>query len=126
MMRLKTDLFEVLMAVAEGRLSQINLQWDPRPALAVVAASKGYPGDYPKGVPITGIDKADALPNVKVFQAGTKTQEGQIVTDGGRVLAVTALGDTVLQAQQRAYKAMELIHFEGMHYRHDIGRQAVK
>lgn len=126
MMRLKTDVFEVMMAVAEGRLDQITLEWDKRPALCVVATSKGYPGKYPTGVPITGIEKADALPDVKVFHAGTKMENGQLVTDGGRVLAVTAIGDTVAQAQQRAYKAMDLIHFDGMHYRKDIGRQAVR
>ncbi len=126
MMRLKSDIFEVMMAVAEGRLDQITLEWDKRPALCVVATSKGYPGKYPTGLPITGIEKADALPDVKVFHAGTAMKDGQVVTDGGRVLAVTAIGDTVLQAQQRAYKAMELIDFDGMHYRKDIGRQAVR
>jgi phosphoribosylamine--glycine ligase len=126
MMRLKTDLFEVLMAVAEGRLDRITLEWDERPSLCVVATSKGYPGKYPTGQPITGIEKADALPHVKVFHAGTKIVNDQLVTDGGRVLAVTALGDTIQQAQQRAYKAMDLIHFNGMHYRRDIGHQAVR
>ena len=72
MMRLKSDLLEVMLAVAEGRLDKIDLKWDPRPALCVVATSKGYPGHYPTGLPITGIEKADALPDVKVFQAGTK------------------------------------------------------
>jgi phosphoribosylamine--glycine ligase len=124
LMRLKSDLLEVMLAVAEGRLDQVELEWDPRPALSVVAASKGYPGSYPTGVPITGIEKADAIPDVKVFQAGTKRQDGKIVTDGGRVLAVTALGNTIADAQKRAYQAMSLIHFEGMHYRRDIGHQA--
>ncbi|HEV7300900.1 MAG TPA: phosphoribosylamine--glycine ligase [Tepidisphaeraceae bacterium] len=126
MMRLKSDAFEVMMAVAEGRLDEITLEWDPRPAMAVVATSKGYPGKYPSGLPITGIEKADALPDVKVFQAGTKSEGGKIVTDGGRVLAVTALGNTIADAQKRAYQAMELIHFEGMHFRRDIGRQALR
>ena len=90
----------------------------------MVAASGGYPGKYQSGLPITGIADADAMPDVKVFQAGTKG-DGKIVTDGGRVLAVTALGDTIADAQKRAYQAMEKIHFEGMHYRKDIGHRAV-
>jgi phosphoribosylamine---glycine ligase len=126
MMRLQSDLLEVMLAVAEGRLDQVTLKWDPRPALCVVATSKGYPGAYKTGLPITGIEQADAMPDVKVFQAGTKRVDKQIVTDGGRVLAVTAVGRTFADAQARAYKAIELIHFEGMHYRRDIGRQAVR
>jgi phosphoribosylamine--glycine ligase len=126
MMRLKSDLLEVMLAVADGKLDQVHLEWDPRPALCVVASSKGYPGKYPTGVPIRGIDNADALPDVKVFQAGTRMEGKTVVTDGGRVLGVTALGDTVAEAQRRAYQAMELVRFDGMHYRRDIGRQAVK
>jgi phosphoribosylamine--glycine ligase len=126
MMRLRSDAFEMMMAVAEGRLDQITLDWDPRPALCVVATSKGYPGNYPTGLPITGIEKADAMADVKVFQAGTKSDGGRLVTDGGRVLAVTALGNTVADAQKRAYAAMEHVKFEGMHFRRDIGRQAVR
>ncbi len=126
MMRLKTDLLEVMLAVAEGRLDQITLEWDPRPALCVVATSKGYPGSYPTGLPISGIEQADALPDVKVFQAGTRREGKSVVTDGGRVLSVTALGDTIQEAKDRAYRAMELIYFDGMHYRKDIGRQALK
>ena len=127
MMRLKSDLLEVMLAVAEGRLDQVDLKWDPRPALCVVAASGGYPGKYKTGLPITGIDKADALgDDVKVFQAGTKADGKRTVTDGGRVLAVTALGDTIADAQKRAYRAMDLIQFEGMHYRRDIGARALR
>lgn len=126
MMRLQSDLLEVMLAVAEGRLDQVELKWDERPALCVVATSKGYPGPYPTGLPITGLEKADAIPDVKVFQAGTKLKDGQVVTDGGRVLGVTALGRTIADAQKRAYAAMEHIHFEGMHYRRDIGYQALR
>ena len=126
MMRLKSDLVEVLLAVAEGRLDQVRLEWDPRPALCVVAASGGYPGKYRGGAPITGIEQADAMPDVKVFQAGTRRDGNTVVTDGGRVLAVTALGNTIADAQQRAYRAMEKIHFEGLHFRRDIGRQALR
>lgn len=126
MMRLKGDLLEVMLAVADGKLDQVNLKWDPRPALCVVATSGGYPGDYAKGTPITGIEQADAQRDVKVFHSGTRILNGQLVTDGGRVLSVTALGDSIAQAQKRAYDAMKLIHFEGMHYRKDIGHQAIK
>ncbi|MGH7214039.1 MAG: phosphoribosylamine--glycine ligase [Tepidisphaeraceae bacterium] len=125
MMRLKSDLAEVMSAVAEGKLDKVELKWDPRPALCVVATSKGYPGKYPTGLPITGIDQADAIPDVKVFHGGTKMQDGKLVTDGGRVLGVTALGKTFAEAQRRAYQALQHVHFDGMHYRKDIGRQAV-
>jgi phosphoribosylamine--glycine ligase len=127
MMRLKTDLLEVMLAVAEGRLDQITLEWDPRPALCVVASSGGYPGKYKTGVPITGIAKADAMPDVKVFQAGTRAgADKRILTDGGRVLSVCALGKTIADAQKRAYEAIEHVQFEGMHYRKDIGHQAMR
>jgi phosphoribosylamine--glycine ligase len=126
MMRLKSDLADVMLAVAEGRLDEVDLKWDPRPAMCVVATSKGYPGNYPKGLPITGIDKAEGLPDVKVFHSGTSTKEGRLVTDGGRVLGVTALGKTIADAQKRCYEAMKHIHFDGMHYRTDIGRQALR
>ncbi len=83
-----------------------------QPCALVVATSKGYPGSYPIGLPITGIEKADALPDVKVFHSGTKAGDGKtILTDGGRVLSVTAIGENVREAQQRAYEAMALIHF---------------
>lgn len=126
MMRLKSDLLEILLAVAEGRLDQVQIQWDPRPALCVVAAAGGYPGKYATGLPISGIEKADALPDTKVFHAGTALKDGQVVSNGGRVLAVTCLGKTVAEAQSRAYQALRLIHFEGMHYRKDIGHQAIQ
>ena len=124
--RLKTDLLTVLLAVADGTLDQLQLEWDPRPAVCVVACSKGYPGKVKTGVPITGVEQADALPDVKVYHAGTKLDGEQLVTDGGRVLGVTALGDTVADARRKAYAAMDLIHFDGMHYRRDIGHQAVR
>jgi len=128
MMRLKSDLLEAMLAVADGRLDEIQLEWDPRPAVCVVATSRGYPGSYPTGLPISGIEKTDALPGVKVFLGGTKlAADGRtILTDGGRVLGVTAIADTVAEAQKLAYRAMELIHFEGMHYRKDIARQAIR
>ncbi len=126
MMRLQSDLLEVMLAVAENRLSEITLKWDERPALCVVASSAGYPGKYPTGLPITGLDDADALPDVKVFHAGTRLQDGKTVTDGGRVLSVTALGRDIAEAQTRAYQAMQKIHFDGIYYRKDIGYQAIR
>jgi phosphoribosylamine---glycine ligase len=126
MMRLQSDLVEVMLAVCDGKLDQVTLKWDPRPAICVVAASKGYPGKYPTGLPITGIEKADALPDVKVFQGGTKKVDGRIVTDGGRVLGVTAIGKNIGEARDRAYRAMGMIYFDGMHYRKDIGHQALR
>jgi phosphoribosylamine--glycine ligase len=125
MMRLKTDLVEVITAMSEGKLDQIELAWDQRPAICVIATSKGYPGEYPKDIPITGIVDADAMPDVKVFHSGTKLRGKTLLTDGGRVLGVTALGTSVLDARRRAYAAMGKIHFEGMHYRKDIGHQAL-
>ena len=126
LMRLKSDLLEVCLAVCEGRLDEVTLRWDSRPAVCVVMASGGYPGDYEKGKVITGIEKAEQLPDVVVFQAGTKMQDGQIVTNGGRVLGVTALGESIAQAKARAYEAVEMIKFEGAHYRRDIADKAIR
>jgi phosphoribosylamine--glycine ligase len=126
MMRFKSDLLEVMLAVVEGKLDNVALNWDPRPAISVVATSRGYPGKYPTGLPIMGVDKADSMRDVKVFHSGTAMQGKQLVTAGGRVLSVTALGDTIADAQKRVYEAMKLVEFEGMHFRKDIGRQAVR
>lgn len=126
MMRLKSDIADIMMAVVEGRLDKVSLDWDPRPAVGVVAASGGYPGKYQTGVPITGIEAAEALPDVKVFHSGTRREGGKLMTAGGRVLTVTALGKDVADAQRRAYEAMKLIHFDGMHYRRDIAHQAIR
>jgi phosphoribosylamine--glycine ligase len=125
MMRLQTDLVDVIVAMSENRLDQVELVWDRRAALCVIATSKGYPGEYSTGVPITGVVEADAMPGVKVFHSGTKLAGKQLVTDGGRVLGVTALGSSVSEARRRAYAAMAKIQFEGMHYRKDIGHQAL-
>ena len=126
MARLKTDIIDIMLAVIDGTLEDVELKWDPRPAICVVAASGGYPGNYVTDVPITGIEDADKLPDVKVFHSGTAMKDGQLVTAGGRVLGVTAVGKTVAEAQKRAYEAMKLIHFDGMHYRTDIGHWAIK
>jgi phosphoribosylamine---glycine ligase len=121
MMRLKSSLLDVLNHVIDGTLENANLDWDTRASVCVIASSKGYPGKYAKGQTITGIDAADAMADVKVFHSGTKTTNGNLVTDGGRVLGVTALGDTLEKARLRAYDAMKHIQFDGMHYRKDIG-----
>jgi phosphoribosylamine--glycine ligase len=124
--RLKSDLLEVCLAVCEGRLDQIRLDWDQRPAICVVMASGGYPGPYEKGKPITGLAEAEQVEDVMVFHAGTTVKEGNIVTNGGRVLGVTALGQTTGQAKAKAYEAVEKIAFEGAYYRRDIADKAIK
>jgi phosphoribosylamine--glycine ligase len=126
LMRLKSDLLEVLLAVCDGTLDQIRLVWDSRPAVCVVMASGGYPGDYQKGRKITGLEEAGQLEDVALFHAGTKEQNGQIVTSGGRVLGVTALGSTIANAKAQAYKAVEKINFDGAYFRRDIADKAIK
>ncbi len=124
--RLKTDFLEIALATAESRLEEVGqIDWDERPAITVVMASGGYPGSYEKGYPITGIEEADAMEDVSVIHAGTALREGQIVTAGGRVLNVVALGDTMAEAKERAYAAVEKIHFENAHFRKDIGHRAI-
>jgi phosphoribosylamine--glycine ligase len=126
MMRFKSDLLEVMLAVVEGKLENVSLKWDPRPAVSVVATSRGYPGKYTTDLEITGVEQADGMRDVKVFHSGTAMQGKQLVTAGGRVLSITALGETVADAQQRAYDAVAKIQFPGMHYRRDIGHQAIQ
>ncbi len=123
--RLESDLVEVMLAVAEGRPQDINLKWADKWAVTVVLASQGYPRAYEKGKVITGIEDADALPDVKVYHAGTAMRDGQLVTAGGRVLNVTAMGDTFQAARELAYKACDLIQFEGKQNRTDIGLRAI-
>lgn len=124
MLRLKTDLYDVLMHATAGTLNEVELDWDRRVALGVVMAAHGYPMAPRKGDAITGLP-AEA-PDAVVFHAGTTQQNGQVVTSGGRVLCVTALGDSVKQAQTRAYEALDSIRFDGAVYRTDIGHRAVK
>ncbi|MBN1346892.1 MAG: phosphoribosylamine--glycine ligase [Phycisphaerae bacterium] len=126
LMRLDCDLVEVMEAVIDGKLDQVTLKWDPRPAVCVVMASGGYPGSYEKGKVITGLEEAGALPDVVVFHAGTKAQDGQVVTSGGRVLGVTALGSTIASAKQRAYEAVDKIQYEGAYCRRDIADKAMR
>jgi phosphoribosylamine--glycine ligase len=125
-MRLKSDLLEVCLAVCDGTLDSVELQWDPRPAVCVVMASGGYPGDYQKGKVITGLEDAEKIDDVVVFHAGTCEKNGDIVTAGGRVLGVTALGDKISDAKQKAYSAVRKINFEGAYCRSDIADKAVR
>jgi len=118
--RLESDLLDLLEAAVDGCLGSVQAQWTPRKAVTVVLASGGYPGDYVKGLPITGLRKASELPDVIVFHAGTKVADDHAVTNGGRVLNVTALGDTFADAIDRAYGAIHRICWDGMQYRKDI------
>jgi len=124
LMRLKSDLLDLLMHATDGTLDQADLQWDRRVALGVVVAAHGYPGPVRSGDPITGLP-ADAE-DLKVFHAGTRLHDGQLLSHGGRVLCVTALGDSVRVAQQRAYEALGGIHLDGAVWRRDIGHRAIK
>ena len=126
MVRLKSDLFEAMMATAEGKLDSVTLEWDDRPAVCVVLASGGYPDKYATGKEIIGLKEAAALPDTWVFHAGTKLDGKKVVTAGGRVLGVTALGDTIGDVQRRAYAAVDKIHFEGMYCRRDIASKALR
>jgi phosphoribosylamine---glycine ligase len=127
LMRLKTDLADVLEATVDGRLEEIGaLEWDPRAAVCVVMASEGYPGPYEKGKPIRGLEDAARLPDVKVFHAGTALSGGQVVTNGGRVLGVTALGNSIPAAKLQAYTAVKCIRWEGAWCRKDISDKALE
>ena len=126
LMRLKTDLLDVVEATVDGRLSEIDPpEWDPQPAVCVVMASEGYPGPYEKGREIRGLTAADDMENVKVFHAGTKTVDGKTVTSGGRVLGVTALGKSIAAAKLQAYAAVKHIRWEGAWCRTDIADKAI-
>jgi phosphoribosylamine--glycine ligase len=122
--RLENDLVELLDASVSGTLDKIELKWKPEASVCVVMASGGYPGNYEKGKPIRGLDDAAKLPGVKVFHSGTAKSGNDIVTNGGRVLGVTALGKDLKTAQAFAYAAVEKIHFDGAHFRRDIAAKA--
>lgn len=125
LMRLKSDLGKLLYAAADGKLDELEpLEWDPRPAVCVVMASAGYPGDYEKRKPIRGLDDAAKIADAKVFHAGTISSGGQILSDGGRVLGVTALGEDLSQAKLRAYQAVKCIRWDGAWCRKDISDKA--
>jgi phosphoribosylamine--glycine ligase len=125
--RLETDLAEVLLACAEGRLTEVELDWSPQVAVSVVIASGGYPGSYETGKPISGIDHAEEIAGVSVYHAGTKLSEDRsLVTSGGRVLNVTAVADDFEEAISSAYEAAGRVRFDGAFYRHDIGARALE
>ncbi len=126
MMRMNSDIVPILEACADGTLDACSLEWKPDTAVCVVMASEGYPGSYEKGRLIRGLDQANRLPGVTVFHAGTKQAGDQVVTSGGRVLGVTALGGNVQMAIVKAYQAVGKIQWEGVHYRTDIGQKALK
>ena len=124
MLRLKSDLLELVDRAIEGRLANAEVEWDRRPALGVVLAAHGYPEETRKGDAIEGLPKP--TPECRVFHAGTRLENGRVLTNGGRVLCVTALGDSLRIARSRAYEAAEAIRFDGMQYRRDIGERAMK
>ena len=124
MMRLQSDLCALCNAALDGQLDSASADWDSRPAMAVVVAAGGYPGSYEKGLKITGIENVDDS-LTKVFHAGTTERDGDIVTSGGRVLCVTALGDDIAQAQEKAYRGVDQIHWQGAFHRRDIGWRAI-
>lgn len=120
--RLQTDFAQIVEAVAKERLSELSIQWSEQASACVVMASGGYPGSYPKGIEIHGLDANGQAEGVTVYHAGTKLEDGKFLTNGGRVLGITALGDTLEAALNKAYAAVENITFEGAMYRKDIGR----
>jgi phosphoribosylamine--glycine ligase len=125
MMRLKSDLVPILLATIEGSLEEMEPEWDERPAVCVVIASGGYPGHYETGHPIGGLEQAGKMKDVVVFHAGTKMLDGEVVSAGGRVLGVTALGETIREAKDRAYEAVAKIHFQDAYCRTDIAQKAI-
>ena len=126
LLRLKSDLVDLIEATIDGRLDEIGPpEWDPRPSVCVVMASEGYPGDYEKGRPIRGLEEAAAVPDVKVFHSGTARVDGQVVTAGGRVLTVTAVGNTIAAAKLQAYTAVKCIRWQGAWCRKDIADKAM-
>jgi phosphoribosylamine---glycine ligase len=122
---LKTDLLDILNACVDGTLAGLNIEWTNESAVCVILASGGYPGKYAKGLPVTGLKAAEKLPGVVVFHAGTKLVDDQVVTNGGRVLGVSATGKDLAEAQAGAYAAAKLIHFDGVQYRTDIGNKSL-
>ncbi len=126
MRRLESDLVQHIFDILDGKIEQVSPVWSDKYAIGVVLASKGYPGKYEKGKVITGIEEAEKDPDIVVFHSGTDIKDGKLITAGGRVLTVTAVGNTLKEAKEKAYKAIEKIHFEGMHYRKDIGDKGIK
>ena len=125
LMRMKSDLVPLLLAIAAGDLGNLSIDWHDQAAVCVVMAAGGYPGDYSKGEEIHGLDTAATIDDLIVFHAGTALKEGKIVTNGGRVLGVTGRGDTVKAAIAKAYEGVRVIHWPGAQYRTDIGKKAL-
>ncbi|HBG45858.1 MAG TPA: phosphoribosylamine--glycine ligase [Deltaproteobacteria bacterium] len=126
LMRMETDLLDLLAAAVDGKLHELEIEWKKKAAVCVVMAAQGYPGDYLKGSEIKGLADAATLKETMVFHAGTAMKDGKVVTSGGRVLGVTALGDTIKDAIDNAYLAVGKISWEGAHYRNDIGKKALR
>lgn len=126
LMRMKSDLLKILLAAIDGKLSDVKIEWDDRTALCAVMASEGYPAEYEKGKEISGLEKVARMKDVVVFHSGTALKDGRLVTAGGRVLGVTGMGVGIKRAIRKTYRAVEEIHWEGAHYRRDIGAKAVK
>ncbi len=124
--RLESDLVQHILDILDGKIEYVNPEWSQKWSIGVVMASKGYPGKYEKGKAITGIEEAEKDPDIVVFHSGTSIKDGKLVTNGGRVLTVTAVGNTLKEAKEKVYKAIEKIHFEGAHYRKDIGDKGIK
>src|SRR5438477_13147351 len=122
MMRLRSDLVTLILEALAGNLHNVTAVWDERPAIGVVMTAGGYPNTYQTGAVIEGLEKITDS-DVKIFHAGTKQDQGKIITDGGRVLTVTALGNNFKEAQQKVYAAIKHIHWSNCHYRHDIGKR---
>lgn len=125
LMRMKSDIVPILMAVANGSLEGVEIEWHDKAAVCVVLAAEGYPADYRKGDLIEGLEEAAKIDDLVVFHAGTRSAAGRVVTNGGRVLGVTALGGTVKEAIDRAYSGVKVVNWPGMHYRKDIGAKAM-
>jgi phosphoribosylamine--glycine ligase len=125
LMRMKGDIIPILEACMKGNLSGCEIEWDSRASVCVVMASRGYPGDYERGKPIAGLKEVSKMEGVFVFHAGTALKDGQVVTNGGRVLGVTGLGKDIPRAIERTYEAVKKISWEGVHYRTDIGQKAL-
>jgi phosphoribosylamine--glycine ligase len=126
LLRLESDLVDALEACIDGRLNETELRWAPGASACVVASSAGYPGSYKTGFPITGLSAAARVPGVQIFHSGSALKNGQLLTAGGRVLGVTAAAPSLEEALDRAYQAMQEIHFEGIYYRRDIGHRALR
>jgi len=125
LVRMQGDILEVMLACIEGRLAELQIGWDPSPAVCVVMASRGYPGPYEKGKEIRGLETLEGMPDVWVFHAGTVKRDNRYLTSGGRVLGVTAKGRDLREAIRKAYEAVSRIHWEGAHYRKDIGHKGL-